>query len=555
MKSDTERVRKIQTFAPNTERNRTKCPAHGALTVRDALELPEILAGRPQLVAGAHALDTKIRWVHVLESSTVMDFLSGGELVLSTAVGWGADIDFQHYVRSLVASGIAGLVLELGNSYRQIPQGLAKACEQHRLPLIALHQRTRFVTITEAVHRALLSEQMHALQARDAVSSHFSELMNIGSPVQHIVAEASRILGATVVLEDLAHQVVSHARRPGQDDGFLKDWRVNSRLALEHPVEGRASALVRARGKQWGRIVVLGGKEHPAGTGFVLAQAATALSMELLGQHHGDYWTKVSHQQLLEKLLDRQLSSWNELEHEFEAAGFEFSGRKVLGLAIELPDVGGEPGSPGVHAEMDSLRSAAASLGLDVLCAARQSTVPVILAALSFRASANDQQATLTELLKRQRVESIEPVRATAGTSSTNMQGLLVSLEEAIALLSLGSGPESTRVIARPRSRELALLLHSMRAEPSTRGFPERILGPVLLHDARTGSDLLRTLLAYLKHPTNRTLAAAESHLSRSVFYQRLAVIEELLGRRLDDGQELATLQVAAMIHRQSGSA
>lgn len=553
MKSDTDRVIEIQTLPLNPAKNQTVCPAKSSLTVRDVLELPELLAGSPQLVAGARELDARIRWVHVLESSSVMDFLSGGELVLSTAVGWAADIDFQHYVRSLVASGVAGLVLELGIRYQQIPQGLAKACEQHRLPLIALHQRTRFITITEAVHRVLLAQQMHALQARDSVSSRFTQLMDIGSPVQHIVAETSRILGVTVVLEDLAHQVVSHARGPGDDHEIMENWRVRSRVAAGNPVEGRACAPIQARGRQWGRIIALGSPEHAAGTGFVLAQAATALSMELLSQQHDDYWTKVSHQRLLEGLLERELSNWNELEHEFEAAGFEFGGRTVLGLAIELPGTDSAPDSYSVHAELNSLRSAAASLGLDVLCAGRQADIPMILAALSFR-PAKEPQATIAELLKRFRAGSPVSTRATTGNPSTSMPGLLASLEEAIALMTLGTGKSAAGDILQPRSQELALLLHKMRAEPSIRGFPERILGPVLLHDASTGSDLLRTLIAYLKHPTNRTLAAAESHLSRSVFYQRLALVEGLLDRRLDDGQDLATLHVATMIHQQSGS-
>ncbi|WP_348788216.1 helix-turn-helix domain-containing protein [Leifsonia sp. NPDC080035] len=39
----------------------------------------------------------------------------------------------------------------------------------------------------------------------------------------------------------------------------------------------------------------------------------------------------------------------------------------------------------------------------------------------------------------------------------------------------------------------------------------------------------------------------AASHLSRSVFYQRIALIEELLGFDLDDGETIGALHAAVL--------
>ncbi|MBU4464507.1 MAG: helix-turn-helix domain-containing protein, partial [Actinobacteria bacterium] len=46
--------------------------------------------------------------------------------------------------------------------------------------------------------------------------------------------------------------------------------------------------------------------------------------------------------------------------------------------------------------------------------------------------------------------------------------------------------------------------------------------------------------------------AATASHLSRSVFYQRLALIEELLGVDLGDGETQAALHVAVLTRPRS---
>jgi purine catabolism regulator len=81
--------------------------------------------------------------------------------------------------------------------------------------------------------------------------------------------------------------------------------------------------------------------------------------------------------------------------------------------------------------------------------------------------------------------------------------------------------------------------------------FATTALGPLLEHDAVAGpghsGDLVQVLGAYLEHPTNRSLAAERARLSRSVFYGRLALIEQLLGVDLSDGNTIATLSVALL--------
>src|SRR3712207_8434899 len=53
-----------------------------ALSVRQVLALERVLAGEPEVVAGASHLDRPVRWVHVAEAADVGVMLSGGEMVL-----------------------------------------------------------------------------------------------------------------------------------------------------------------------------------------------------------------------------------------------------------------------------------------------------------------------------------------------------------------------------------------------------------------------------------------------------------------------------------------
>ena len=80
----------------------------------------------------------------------------------------------------------------------------------------------------------------------------------------------------------------------------------------------------------------------------------------------------------------------------------------------------------------------------------------------------------------------------------------------------------------------------------------ERMLAPLIDYDLARGGDLLEVLGAMLAHPGNRPAASA-SHLSRSVFYQRIALIHELLGVDLDDGETQTALHLALLVRRAAG--
>lgn len=76
------------------------------------------------------------------------------------------------------------------------------------------------------------------------------------------------------------------------------------------------------------------------------------------------------------------------------------------------------------------------------------------------------------------------------------------------------------------------------------------MLTPLVAYDRERRGDLLDVLAALVAHPGNRSAAATASHLSRSVFYQRLTLIGDLLGVDLDDGETLAALHLALSARR-----
>ena len=140
------------------------------------------------------------------------------------------------------------------------------------------------------------------------------------------------------------------------------------------------------------------------------------------------------------------------------------------------------------------------------------------------------------------------------GAAAGDLDGLLGSVQEALDLSRAPGGRVAHGpTLRRGEDRPLMRLVTSLRDDHRLLRHSERMLAPLIEYDLARGGDLLDVLGAMLAHPANRTAAASASHLSRSVFYQRLALIGDLLGVDLDDGETLTALHLALLVRRSSG--
>ncbi|MFT4260797.1 PucR family transcriptional regulator ligand-binding domain-containing protein, partial [Microbacterium sp.] len=246
MVSDRQEIARNHTDRPD--------PVGALLTVADVLAEPVLQAGAPEVVVGGAALHAEVRWAHASDSAGVARLLDGGELLLSTGAGWPADdVALRELVRALGRAGIAGIVVELGDALRTIPEAVARTCAELGLALVALTREVKFVAVTEAVHRALIAAQTDALGERQRLHELFTALSLQGAPADVVVAETARALGAPVVLQNLAQEVIAleGLRMPVAE--------VIAGLGEAEPVP------VEARGVRWGTLSALPGPAHPAG--------------------------------------------------------------------------------------------------------------------------------------------------------------------------------------------------------------------------------------------------------------------------------------------------
>ncbi|MFB9311194.1 purine catabolism regulator [Agromyces hippuratus] len=542
----------IQTNRPVLE------PADDGLpTVREILTIPAVAQGIPEVLSGGEALDAHVRWAHVSDSAGVARLLNGGELLLTTGSGWPTEpAELAAFIGGLVDVGVAGLVLELGVHYRYVPAVVESAAREHGLALVALHREVKFVALTEAVHSRIISVQTAALRARDEVRERFTALALRGSPPDFIVQQLAQTLGAAVVLENLAHEVVAAEVPLAAEVELFTRWESRSRAAHRRHDEQRRLGNgvaadewlivpVEARGIRWGHLIALPGPAHPAGRTSVLEQGAIALALGRLADGAADEWVRIGRQRLVDGLLDGRFAGLPAASARIEAAGLPLEGARLFGVVV----TGGA-----VAATADA---AARELGGRALAGAAPESAgapTATIVVLSLPASRTLDDASLNTFaaaLAAGDSAMLDRLVLSIGSEASDLDALLGSVQEAIDL-ARGPARRSARgpVLRRSDDRPLMRLVTALRDDHRLLEHGERMLEPLIDYDLARKGDLLDVLGAVLAHPGNRTAAASASHLSRSVFYQRLALIGDLLGVDLDDGETLTALHLALLVRR-----
>ncbi|AJT40444.1 PucR family transcriptional regulator [Psychromicrobium lacuslunae] len=520
-------------------------------TVREVLAFSEFQRGEPEVLAARQTLDNPVRWVHILETSEIHSLLRGQELVLSTGAAWPTRPDaLRSLAAALAEAKVSGLVLELSERLPHAPRVLVEACHQFKIPLVVLHRQIQFVVVTEHVHSMITAQQMAVLQAREAVNQRFAEMISRGVSSTAILQQCYQLLGSPVVLVDIAERVTGVQCADGETESVVRELLSNSALW--------ANSAITAHGQHWGSLrsrlsspqassPSLNSSQplnpSSAGVEYILSQAALTLAVDRLAAGSTNPWRTARDAQLIGALNNHDFASADEFNQLAETLGFPIRNQNCVGIVAEIPL---QPATTGVIPTADTLAEAVEANGLKALVAVDSGNLKLTRLILILQDS--NQLDTLISSIHAHWPKA----KIAVGRSANDADQLSGSVREAISLLNLPvmeSNSQAPAPIRYAETHQLRLLIGGLRHQHSLQAFVELTLGKILSWDAQHSGDLLEVLRAYLRHPANRTEAAAGSHLSRSVFYQRLALIEEILAVDLSSGEVISTLYSAVLAY------
>ncbi|MFI7499958.1 PucR family transcriptional regulator [Streptomyces sp. NPDC049687] len=510
-------------------------PLEPALSVRQVLALERVLAGDPEVVAGADRLDRPVRWVHVAEAPDVGVMLSGGEMVLTTGVLLAGDEGAQaDYIQSLHRAEAAAVVLGLGRAFPAPPDAMRRTAERCGLPLVVLHRPFPFAELTEEVQSRLVRRKFAAVSLSEAVRTALTGLITAGAPLQRLLDQVAHHTGCPVVVTNLAHRVLATAGERSAVDDVLRDWERIARQAGGSEGDGWIRAELGGRGERWGQIMLCGYRGDTAGGRLLADRAAEALVLHrMLGGTSAHTWEEQSAQSLLTDLVSGVVPA-RQLLPRARAAGLPVNRRTFVPLVVR----DGEP------APLDRMLRL---LGLPGLVAELADGATAVLLSL---ARDQDAEALAAHFAARLRTESGETRTVVAAADPRTVwddvpAGLREAQHVADAVADSSAALDLPAVV-RLRDVHLRGLIRLLRDDPHVQSFAERELDGLLCAD---GEDLLAVLRTYLATGRNKSRTAQLHHVSRPALYRRLEAIEARLGVDLDDFEQAASVHIALLAH------
>ena len=456
-------------------------------------------------------------------------------------------------------------MLELGRRYTDssLPKALLAAAEKHGLPLITLALDTRFVTTTEAVHGLIIDAQLAELRASDEVHQTFTELAVEGASPDEVVQQIGRMSGCPVVLENLAHQVLTYSQAGADPSVLLDGWEGRSRSVRTttgrttyDERSGWLTTVVGARGHDWGRLVLICNDPVPVPRlSMLLERAAATLALNRLVERDRDSLERQTHRTLLTAILSHGQPA-SEVALRARALGVTLDGRRLVGVVLRLRTAA-HPTALETQARLRELTDQAATAIRDRRLSALIGTLDEHSVGLLLALGPQDREdAALDGFAERVRRLVERPTSPSSadgyviavGTSVGAVRDARRSLLEAVQVADAavrqpaGQVPYHRLVDVRLRG-----LLHLLRDDARLQTFVERELGPLLAYDAERGTDLVRMLTVYVESGRNKSAAADAAHLSRPSFYERLHRIERILSVDLDSVESCLALHVALL--------
>jgi PucR family transcriptional regulator, purine catabolism regulatory protein len=513
--------------------------------------------GQPRVVAGAHRLDTPVRWVHAIELADAARLLRGGELVLATGIALpdeGSLLD--AYVADLAAVGVAALAVELGRRYTGgLPAGFVAAAESHGLPLISFGREVPFVEITEAVHARIIDDQLDQLRASARLHEVFTDLAVAGAGPREILRQSALLAGRPVILADLAHHVLACEPAGADPAALLDGFEARSRAVVlaertgyDEP-SGWLVTMAGARGEDWGRVILVCGAPPAPGDVVLVERTATALALARLLTRQHESLERQAHGTLIGSIMSGGQADLDEAAARARALGVQVTGRQLLTMVVGLRQ--GGRGLP-AHARLLEIADALAD-------ACRRERIPALVGSLGETGvgvllSADrgaDPDAVLTAVCAaaRQRLPGGDPVIGAGSAAATLSEARRSLLEAQQVADAAAASPSAARGRPYYRLADLRLrgLLHLLGDDARLATFVDRELGPLIAHDMSQGTGLTKVLGAYLAEGGNKAAAATRAHLARPTLYERLAAIERILGVNLDSAESRTSLHVALL--------
>lgn len=483
------------------------------MRVRDILDAPQLRMGL--LYGDEAALERTVARVCATDMPDPRPFVTAGALVCTGLVWRSEAADSERYVGMLAEVGVAGVIA--GQAlHGHVPEDVVAACERHGLPLLSSPQSVPFSRVIEYLAERAAELRWRRVQSRVERQRGLLSAVAGGSTIGELIADIAaeqeisawlitatgRIVAGTAPLSEdeldrMVATAVSAPRLPAVTGGAMRVLQVGS--------GDRITAWY---------LVIRPAAPEPEVFGADLAAIAELYRQRAAERRHLDW-----------ELVDRFPAPYPDRPEE-----------STVALVCQIQPI-------------DSGDSAAEGVSESVVRAVLHDALPGVTTTVDREGRlvgvVPGTQDDIAEALRR-RVGRLAPalhgIRLALGVSARQRDESVSGAIAAAAAAATAARDNESPVTIRVADIDTAVGLFTAVPGGLQRRFAERVLGPVLDYDRKTGAGLLETLEVFLGCEGSWRQAADRMHLHLNTVRYRIGRIEELTGRdlgRIDDRLDL----------------
>ncbi|NLI90832.1 MAG: PucR family transcriptional regulator [Peptococcaceae bacterium] len=199
------------------------------ITVADLLKTGALKNAR--MVAGHQGINNLVKGVTIIEAPDIVNWLSGGELLLTSLYSTPAgSLDYKEYIKKMAEKGVSALAIKIKRFVDAIPQEIIDAGNEFGLPIIEMEASIRYIDIMNPVMAELLNSQVEKLKYFKEVQERFTMLALQCEGMDAIVHTLAELVGNPVAVYDKNNKCL--ASTDARLDSFtdLKDFSLREEL-------------------------------------------------------------------------------------------------------------------------------------------------------------------------------------------------------------------------------------------------------------------------------------------------------------------------------------
>lgn len=525
------------------------------LTISDILQLEPLMQAEARVLAAPDSLNNEVSWVHISEMERLAHLFNGGELLLTQGRGIPQAPDRQReWVRVLAEEEIAGVAIEVGHVFDEVPEAVVEEASAAQVPLIRMSRPAYFMEITRAVHSSIVNTHHDALQHAERLGKRLSLLVMAGGSLQEAMDEVASALSHPVALTGPTHFLQAFAPRNSLDMADQIDWRSHTKNRHVLTTSSEPTLLeagdqdclyfpIVFQGEVWGCIhVLLDGQAPNELTTRTLSQAAMSIGLSYAVQQSTNSLGGDIRSEIIQGLFTPSTFGNGEFQRRVKQFGID----PELSLRVAVA----EPINPALTSQpigndrrrfealLALARELETTLGEGSIVGFFENRVTAIVP--------DDGRVALLENLSTE--TGITPVIGCSGRSTVHALGR--AGRDAIEALRYAIETGCKRGIHYADQLFLERVLLKLDEDATMRELIERELGNILDDDARGRSSGLETLEAFFQCSGSKSQMARKLHIDRRTVHHRLKRVDRLVGNSLSNPDKLLSLHLAIRAYR-----